>query len=89
MGRLTRARAEPERNGAGEEADETDEVPQGGAGGVPDPDRAGDDHRAEGRPPTVRHGRRSEGRHVRGDATTAAPGRARRFRPDEEGRPDD
>ncbi|MFE1316254.1 hypothetical protein [Kitasatospora phosalacinea] len=114
-----------------DEMDEMDEVPQGGAGGVPDPDYAGDDYRAEGRPPTVRHDRRSEGWRFRqdaerstgpepdageeheveqpgtepdgreearpvgpfdeeqGDATTAEPGRARRFRPDEEGRPDD
>ncbi|MFF4342181.1 hypothetical protein ACFY00_19905 [Kitasatospora sp. NPDC001540] len=114
--------------------DAMDELPQGGAGGVPhrpDPDYAGDDYRTEGRPPTVRHGRRSEGwrfgndaergtgeesdageeheveqpgaepdgreegRPVgpfdeeEGDATTADPSRARRFHPDEEGRPED
>ncbi|GAA2118802.1 hypothetical protein GCM10009759_66380 [Kitasatospora saccharophila] len=50
-----------------------DEMPQGGAGGVPHgPDYAGDDYRAEGRPPTVRHDRRSEGWRFERDAERSA-----------------
>ncbi|WP_033220538.1 hypothetical protein [Kitasatospora phosalacinea] len=50
-----------------------DETPQGGAGGVPaGPDYAGDDYRAEGRPPTVRHDRRGEGWSFERDAERAA-----------------
>ncbi|MFC8722385.1 hypothetical protein [Kitasatospora sp. NPDC057198] len=50
-----------------------DEMPQGGAGGVPrGPDYAGDDYRAEGRPPTVRHDRHGEGWSFERDAERSA-----------------